>query len=84
MNTAPIGWGFPEGYPLDGIGPESLPDLPFLKFLPSYKRNDAICSAIQDVPGLAKAVRVCDVKRKYSLPDSTASVILRRARGVSA
>lgn len=31
MNTAPIGWGFPEGYPLDGIGPESLPDLPFLK-----------------------------------------------------
>lgn len=78
--TAPAGWGYRPGYPLAGLGPDHLPDLPMLRMLRGEQKNAAIRDAIRSVPGLCHAVRVRDVQHKYSLPAVTASTILERAR----
>lgn len=77
---APPGWGFPPNYPLAGMGPADMPELPVLRTLQREARTDAVVAALCDVPGLAHSIRVVDLTRKYGLPQGTASVVLSRAR----
>ncbi len=77
---APIGWGWPRNYAIAGLTADDLPELPMLRFLETDARNTAVVEAVLSVPGLARAVRCCDLERKYGLPQATASNVLNRAR----
>lgn len=74
---APGGWGFVPGWPLTGEA--VLPDLGDPGWLSNTAKNAAITDALRQVQGLER-VRVRDVKHKYHLSDSTASVVLARAK----
>lgn len=78
---APAGWGFREGYTLATDTPPKLPELPLLRVLDQGRRNEAVLTMLRETPGLAQSVRPKDLVEKYGLPQSTASILLARAKG---
>ncbi len=76
---APSGWGFLPGTPIAGVTVDELPDMPMLRFLERDKRNAAVLAMLKDRPGLANSVKCSDLMRKYGLPQSTSSLLIKKA-----
>jgi hypothetical protein len=80
--AAPPGWGYRPGHLLARPDTTDLPDLPFLRMLPSHSRTRAIEEAIGSVSGLAALLRPNDLVTKYGIPQQTASDVLKRLRTI--
>lgn len=81
--AAPAGWGWIPGAIISGITADDLPELPMLRLMDPYRRNQAIRDALRNMPALLPVVRPRDLIQRYGIPQATAQEILARARQVA-